>query len=224
MEFFLDSANLGAIGAAIETFPISGITSNPTILRAEGKLDFFERFRQIRDMIGLERPLHIQVISQNAEKMRKEAEKIVERVDERVYIKVPATEQGIKAMKRLKEQGIGVTATGIYTQIQGLMSIACGVDYIAPYVNRMDNIDAHPFEAIEAFRKIISREGAQTKILAASFKNVQQINQALLAGAHCATLSPQLLHQAFEIPAVHQAVDVFTNHWKEVFGDMGIDE
>lgn len=224
MEFFLDSANLEAIRAAVETLPISGVTSNPTILRAEGKIDFFEHFRQIRDMIGLERPLHIQVASKQAEKMIKEAERIVEQIDERVYIKIPATQQGLRAMKVLKERGIGVTATAIYTQMQGFLSIACGADYIAPYVNRMENLDMQPFAAIEAFAKVIGRTAATTKILAASFKNVQQINQAIRAGVHCVTLTPQLLQEALDIPAVERAVDRFADHWREIFGDTSIDE
>lgn len=224
MEFFLDSANLDAIGAAMETFPISGVTSNPTILRAEGKVDFFEHFRQIRGIIGLEKPLHIQVVSRQAEKMIKEAERIVEQIDERVYIKIPATQQGLRAMKVLKEQGIGVTATAIYTQMQGFLSIACGADYIAPYVNRMANMGAQPFEVIEAFAEDIKKANASTKILAASFKNVQQINQAIRAGAHCVTLTPQLLHETLDIPAVERAVADFADHWREIFGDTSIDE
>ena len=111
MELMLDNANLETIKEFAEIYPYVGVTSNPTIIKKEGKIDFFEHFRQIRQIIGEDRTLHIQVVSQTAEEMIKEAEKIVEKIDKNVYIKIPVTEEGLKAIKNLKARGFKITAT-----------------------------------------------------------------------------------------------------------------
>ncbi|PVU81375.1 hypothetical protein DDP54_15885 (plasmid) [Cellulomonas sp. WB94] len=121
----------------------------------------------------------------------------MEKVDDAVYIKVPTTEEGLAAMQVLKRQGVGVTAAAVYTKVQGFMAITVGADFIAPYVNRIANLDVDPHELISAIADMISRTGASTKIVAASCKNIAQVNDALLAGAHTVTVRPDLLHEAF---------------------------
>lgn len=219
MEFLLDTANLEWIRRCCDAFPITGITSNPSILKAEGKLDLFAHFRKIRALIGLERTLHIQVLAEDCEGILADAATILQQVDERVYIKVPTTEEGLKAMKALKEKGVGVTATAIYSKIQGFLAIAAGADFIAPYFNRMENLDVDAREVIAAFAEMIGRTGANTKILAASFKNMAQVNDALLAGAQTVTVQPALLCDALKSAAVEKAVRDFAADWKAVYGE-----
>lgn len=223
MEFLFDTANLEDIRKYIEIYPVTGITSNPSILKAEGEIDFFTHMRAIRRLIG-ERMLHIQVTAQDCEGMIKDARAILKNVDDRIFIKIPTTEEGLKAMRILKAQGAGVTATAIYTKIQGFMAIACGVDFIAPYYNRMENLDIDSCETIASFRRMIDENGAETKILAASFKNIAQVNQALLAGAHTATLAPGLLHEAFGGAAIQKAVEDFHNDWVKIHGNSMISD
>ena len=132
MELMFDNANIETLKHYAEIYPYVGVTSNPSIIKEEGKIDFFNHFREIRNIIGRDRSLHIQVVSTKAEDIIKEAEKIAERIDKDVYIKIPVTEEGLKAIKILKSQGYKLTATAIYTRIQGMLAIAAGVDYIAP--------------------------------------------------------------------------------------------
>lgn len=222
MEFLFDSANLEAIQTYSACFPITGVTSNPSILKAEGKVDFFPHIRKIRQLIGMDKTLHVQVIAEDCEGILQEAHAILKNVDDQVYIKVPTTEQGLKAMRVLKAEGIGVTATAIYSKIQGFMAIACGADFIAPYYNRMENLDIDSCETIAAFRQMIDENDASTKILAASFKNMAQVTNALLAGAHTATVQPALLHDAFGMAAIKKAVDDFHADWVKTQGDVSI--
>ena len=222
MEFLLDTANIEEIKKYIEIYPITGVTSNPSILKTEGKIDLFSHMQKIRSIIGSERTLHIQVIAKDHAGMMLDAEKILKHVDKDVYIKVPTTEEGLKVMKELKKDNINVTATAIYNRIQGFMAIACGVDYIAPYFNRMENLDEDSTSIIADFRQIIDRNNAVTKILAASFKNVAQVNNALIAGAHSMTLQPATLHAGFGSYMVEKAVDDFYNDWKNVQGKGSI--
>ena len=129
IEFMLDTANIDAISRLVDTYPIAGVTSNPSILKSEGKIDFFPHMKKIREIIGPNRSLHIQVIARDFEGIVKDAETILKRIDDRVYVKIPSTSDGLKAMGYLRGKGIRLTATSIYTQIQGLMAAARGADY-----------------------------------------------------------------------------------------------
>lgn len=222
MEFLLDTADPADIERDLEIYPITGVTSNPSILKALGPVDFFSHFRLIRKLIGFERTLHIQVLAQDCEGILREAAVIREKVDDRVFIKVPTTEQGIKAIRLLKAQGVGVTATAIYSKMQGFLAIAAGADFIAPYCNRMENLDVDAWDTISALAEMIGRTGSRTKILAASFKNLAQVNSALLAGAHAVTVAPSLLHSAFDSAAIQKAVNDFAADWKSCYGDKSL--
>lgn len=219
MKFLFDTANIEDIRRYSELFPIAGITSNPSIIKKEGKIDFFNHFKEIREIIGRDKDLHIQILAEDAEGILKETETILENVDDKVCIKVPVTEQGLKGIRTLKARGISVTATAIYTKIQGLLAIEAGADFIAPYFNRMENMDINPREVITTFANMISEYNYSTKILAASFKNIGQVNDAFAYGAQMATVSPDLLHDAFKMPAIQKAVDDFAADWKNVFGE-----
>ena len=203
-------------------YPYTGVTSNPSIIKSEGKIDFFPHFREIRRIIGMERSLHIQTLSASCEGILEEAQAILTNIDESVFIKIPATEAGLEAMQILKKQGIGITATAIYSKIQGYMAINAGADFIAPYYNRMENMDIDSADTISSFAKMIHAKSAKTKILAASFKNIAQVYKAFAAGAQTVTLQPGLLHDAFGTAAIQKALDDFIKDWKSVYGEQSI--
>jgi TalC/MipB family fructose-6-phosphate aldolase len=222
MEFLFDSANLKDIETYGESFPITGVTSNPSILKAEGKIEFFPHLRKIRKLIGTEKTLHVQVVAEDFKGIIEEAHAILENVDKKVYIKVPTTEEGLKAIRALKAENVGVTATAIFTKIQGFMAIAAGSDFIAPYYNRMENLAIDPCSIIKAYRQMIDDNGASTKILAASFKNLAQVTNALLAGSHAVTVRPALLHEAFCTGTLQKAVNDFRTDWVKIHGETSI--
>ena len=171
MEFLFDTANIGEIKKYGAIFPYTGVTSNPSIIKTEGRIEFFPHFREVRGIIGHERSLHIQTLARDWKGIIEETDAILSDVDEQVYIKIPTTEDGLKAMQILKRRGVHITATAIYTKAQGFMAISAGADYIAPYCNRMENMDINFADTIAALAQMISR-GFPTKILAASFKNI----------------------------------------------------
>jgi transaldolase len=125
-------------------------------------------------------------------------------------------------MQVLKRQGVRVTATAVYSKVQGFMAIATGADFIAPYCNRVANLDVDPRGLVGAISAMIKAQQAPTKIVAASFKNIAQVNDALLAGAHAVTVRPDLLHEAFGGAAIGNAVNDFAADWTSVFGDTSI--
>lgn len=97
-----------------------------------------------------------------------------------------------------------------------------GADFIAPYFNRMENMNINPLQVIKTFTDMIEKYNYSTKILAASFKNIGQVNDAFEAGAQTATLAPEILLDALKMPAIQKAVDDFTSDWEAIFGNVSI--
>ena len=219
MEFMLDTANIADIKKFEKIIPLAGVTSNPSIVKNEGNIEFFSHMKQIRQIIGDDKSLHVQVVATDYEGMLKDAETILAKIDKNVFVKVPVSEEGIKIIKELKKREVNVTATAIYTKFQAYLAIAAGADYIAPYFNRMENLNIDPREAIAEMAKEISRTNSQTKILAASFKNVGQVNAALENGAHSATMGVGIIKSAFAMPSIEKAVVDFTSDWEASFGE-----
>ena len=218
MDILFDTANLDDIERLTPIYPVTGVTTNPSILRKEGKVDFYPHFRRIREIIGKERTLHVQVLAKDAQGMIDDAHRLLDKIDDQVYPKIPTTEAGIAAMRHLKEEGVNVTATAIYSKTQGILAIAAGADYIAPYFNRMESLDIDTSSTIKSLAKFIDRQGADCKIMAASFKNVAQVSAAFEAGAHAVTVHPTLLRAALATPDVNQAVDAFASDWLDTYG------
>ena len=225
MEFIVDTVNLEEIKDAVEHMPIVGVTSNPSIVKQTSPENFFEHMRKIREIIGMERSLHVQVISKNSDEMVAEAHRILKEIDDQVYIKVPVSYEGIKAIKTLKAEGVKVTATAVYDLMQAYMALAVNVDYIAPYVNRIGNLGADPMDLISNLSDRIAVDGYNTKIVAASFKGVQQVRDSFNFGAHAITAPVAVLKQIFANPNIEKAVDDFNKDWYAMYGEnVGICE
>ena len=219
MEFIVDTVNLEEIKDAVEHMPIVGVTSNPSIVKQTNPENFFEHMRKIREIIGMERSLHVQVISKNSDEMVAEAHRILKEIDDQVYIKVPVSYEGIKAIKALKAEGVKVTATAVYDLMQAYMALAAEADYIAPYVNRIGNLGADPMDLISNLSDRIAVDGYNTKIVAASFKGVQQVRDSFNYGAHAITAPVAVLKQIFANPNIEKAVDDFNKDWYAMYGE-----
>lgn len=218
MEFIIDTVNLEEIKDAIEHLPIVGVTSNPSIVKATSPKNFFEHMKEVRKIIGNERSLHVQVISKNCDEIVREVHRILEEIDEDVYIKVPVSYEGVKAIKILKSEGRNVTATAVYDLMQAYMALAAGADYIAPYVNRIGNLGSDPFELISELSSRIVMDGYDCKILAASFKGVQQVKDSFNSGAQAITAPVDVLKTIFKNPNIEKAVDDFNSDWYSIYG------
>ena len=219
MEFIIDTVNLEEIKDAVEHMPIVGVTSNPSIVKKTSPENFFDHMRKIRNILGRERSLHIQVISKDCDEIIKEAHRILEEVDEDVYIKVPVSYEGVKAIKLLKAEGINVTATAVYDLMQAYMALAAGADYIAPYVNRIGNLGSDPMDLISELSNRIMMDGYDCKILAASFKGVQQVRDSFNCGAQAITAPVEVLKTIFNNPNIEKAVNDFNSDWYSIYGE-----
>ena len=225
MEFIVDTVNLEEIKDAVEHMQIVGVNRNHSIVKQTNPENFFEHMRKIREIIGMERSLHVQVISKNSDEMVAEAHRILKEIDDQVYIKVPVSYEGIKAIKALKAEGVKVTATAVYDLMQAYMALAAEADYIAPYVNRIGNLGADPMDLISNLSDRIAVDGYNTKIVAASFKGVQQVRDSFNYGAHAITAPVAVLKQIFANPNIEKAVDDFNKDWYAMYGEnVGICE
>lgn len=209
MIYLADSAELDELRKLYTFFPLEGVTTNPTILLHSGyKLSV--AVEGIQELVG-DGMIHLQVVSQNADDMVREAKKYRSYFDlgDQVYIKVPVTPEGYKAIRSLKDADIKVTATAIFTQQQALVAMKSGADFVAPYISRLDNISSHGIDVVADIVQNIQEYGLDGRILAASFKTVDQIYRTSMAGAHAAAISAELLNQLVAHPMTDITVKQF---------------
>ena len=222
-EFMIDTANLTDIGECLEKWAISGVTTNPSILRKEGDVDLYPHLAKIKDLCGNERSLHVQVVSEKADDMVAEAKYICEKLGRDVYIKVPVSEEGVAAIKKLSAMGINVTATAVYSTFQGIMAVLAGAKYVAVYYNRMENNCIDPCAVIRGIRSFIDNNrqggGSDARLLGASFKNAGQVTSAFAAGCHSVTVSVDIVKTALGMASIDAAVKGFAADFFAIHGD-----
>lgn len=221
MIYILDTADLAAIKHCNEFYPLSGVTTNPSIIAKE-KGDFWQILKEIRGVIGNDKMLHVQTVQTTAKKMVEEAKLIKEKIGGDIYIKIPIGEEGLKAVPMIKNLGIGVTMTAIFTPAQALMAAKAGADFVAPYVNRLDNILGDGTNVVAEIVQQFEIYGLDCKVLAASFKNAEQVHRCALCGCHSVTASADVLKSLITHPMTDAAVEGFERDWKGVYGDKTI--
>ena len=221
MIYILDTADLAAIKHCNEFYPLSGVTTNPSIIAKE-KGDFWQILKEIRGVIGNDKMLHVQTVQTTAKKMVEDAKLIKEKIGGDIYIKIPIGEEGLKAVPMIKNLGIGVTMTAIFTPAQALMAAKAGADFVAPYVNRLDNILGDGTNVVAEIVQQFEIYGLDCKVLAASFKNAEQVHRCALCGCHSVTVSADVLKALITHPMTDAAVEGFERDWKGVYGDKTI--
>ena len=218
MKLLIDDANIDRIRQCYEYYPIDGVTTNPTILSKIGgnPLDIL---REIRDFIGDDADLHVQAVSSNAEQIVNEARHIVDVLGINTYVKIPAIPEGFKAMKMLLEESeISFTATAIYTPMQAFISAKCGASYVAPYINRIDNMGFNGLTVAKEIQDILKINVSETEVIAASFKNSQQVLELCQYGIAAATVAPDILENFVKNAAINDAVNKFVADFESFAG------
>ena len=218
MKLLIDDANIEKIKKIYEYYAVDGVTTNPSILANEGR-NPYEVLKEIRSFIGKDAELHVQVISTNADGMIKEGHKMVEELGENTYIKIPTIPEGLKAMKILSSEGYKVTATAIYTPMQGFLAAKAGADYAAPYVNRIDNLGTNGIEVARKIHDIFKNNGFKTEILAASFKNSLQVLELCEYGVGASTIAPEIIEGLINNTSISSAVNAFVEDFEKLCGE-----
>ncbi|MBO4216693.1 MAG: fructose-6-phosphate aldolase [Clostridia bacterium] len=220
MKYFIDSANVDKIKGIFERFPCDGVTTNPTILARESD-DPAKTLLDIRGIIG-DRTLFVQVTAEDGREMVSQAKTLCGKIGGALSIKIPATEAGVYAMKELKESGVPVTATAVYTVQQALLCAKAGAGYIAPYVAHIDDYGIDSAETVENMARLLRLHAPEAVILAASFRVAEQINRVIAAGACAVTVTPETFEKLIVSDGTKRETDAFRTNWKNRFGDSEI--
>lgn len=216
MLYMLDTANLKTIENLIKFYPISGVTTNPSILAKSKEEDLRKLFLNIRKTIGSERSLHIQALGENSATIIEEAKLISKLFGKNTYIKIPVMKEGIKAILEIREQkiDIGITATGIMSPQQALMAGVSGADFVAPYINRSDNHNENGAQMVFDIKTLFEINKVNCKILGASFKNIKQVQDSMLAGADSVTVEPELFERLIYHSITDWSIINFKSDWE----------
>lgn len=218
MILLIDDADIDRIRRIYNYYPIDGVTTNPSILCKCGKPPY-QALREIREFIGNKAELHAQVISRTAEEMVKEGRKIEQMLGNNTFIKIPTIPEGLKAMRILSGEGYHVTATAIYTPMQAYLASKAGAEYAAPYVNRIDNLGNDGIQSAKRMHDIYTRGNAKTRILAAGFKNSQQVQELCEYGVTSVTVAPEVIEGFIRNANVTGAVDDFIADFEKLCGE-----
>lgn len=221
MLFIIDTADLDAIKHINEFYPVGGVTTNPSIIAKE-KTDFFAHLKKIREIIGEDKILCAQTLQKDAEKIVEEGLLLKEKIGGNFYIKIPISEAGLKATKELKKLGVGVLMTAIFTPGQALMAAVAGADFVAPYVNRIDNVMGDGVGVVAEIVNQFEIYDLPCRVMAASFKNAQQVNDCASVGCHVATIGPDIYKSLISHPLTDVALEGFDRDWKSVYGEKNI--
>ena len=217
MKILVDHADIDLIKKMYEYYPVDGVTTNPSILKKTGRPPY-EVLREIRHFIGSDAQLHVQVIARTAQGMLSDALAIREALGSNTFIKVPVVPEGLKAIKLLAAQGVNVTGTAIYNQMQGFLAGKAGAKYVAPYVNRIDNLGSNGVQVAKDIHDMLKKAGLATDILATSFKNSQQVLELAKYGVGASTIAPDVIEGLIKVDAASCAVDVFTRDFETLCG------
>ncbi|MFB1099417.1 transaldolase family protein [Terribacillus sp. JSM ZJ617] len=215
MKILMDESDVDVFRYLNDYLPLDGVTTNPSIL-AKGKGTAEKQVLQIADLLD-KQTLHVQVVSVKYEQMVEEAKRISKALSRNVFIKIPVSPGGLKAVRSLKREGINTTVTGVYTTMQAVMAAKAGAAYVAPYINRIDlahgNSEIVTKQIVQTFRTY----GFSTKVLAASFKNMRQVISVMEAGVEEVTLSADLLKNLIHHKETDMSIEAFTEDFTSRF-------
>lgn len=216
MEFILDTADVSEIKKLNELLTLKGVTTNPTIITKSNK-SFEETVKDIIEVLDDEQLFFVQAISATCEEIVEEAKYICSLREKNTYVKIPVTHEGLKAIKECKKLGLGVLATAIYTADQAFMAAMNGADYLAPYVNRMENY-GDGIKEVKDLIEMLRVNGMPAKVVAASFKNKKQVHELITAGIQAVTVPVDVAYSMINHPGTEIAVEEFTENWNKAFG------
>jgi transaldolase len=219
MKIFLDTADVSLIGPAYDTGLLDGVTTNPSLILKSGR-QLQEVIQEIATIFSELESISAEVVAETSDEMLSQAKKYYT-IKPNVTIKVPCTVEGLKACKFLSNVGIKTNVTLVFSVAQAILASKAGATYISPFVGRwMDNsIDG--IELIKNIRKAFDYSGTSTQILAASLRDVRQVEQSALAGADVVTIPPIVFWSMYKNIMTDKGLELFQKDWDDVIKSTG---
>ena len=212
MKFFVDTADVAEIKELAATGLLDGVTTNPSLV-AKARRDFKEIIAEICAL--LPGPVSAEVAAIDFEGMLKEGRALA-RIAKNVTVKVPLTFDGLKACRKLTDDGTMVNVTLCFSVNQALLAAKAGATFISPFVGRLDDAGQDGMELVREIRTVYDNyPELKTQILAASIRNVMHVKQAALIGADVATVPPAILRALIHHPLTDKGLELFLSDWKK---------
>lgn len=210
MKFFIDTANVDEIKKALALGMVDGVTTNPSLVAKESRT-FPELLREICALV--QGPVSAEVISLEAAGMVAEARELVKLADN-IVIKIPMTEEGLKAVKELDEAGIRTNVTLIFSAAQALLAAKAGAAFVSPFVGRLDDITVNGMNLIADIMTIFRNYGLKSEVIVASVRSPMHVVDAARIGADIATIPYKVIAQLAKHPLTDIGMRQFLADWE----------
>jgi transaldolase len=211
MKFFIDTADIEEIKAAQMRGWVDGVTTNPSLVAKTG-LPFHDVIKNIcREVKG---PVSAEVIGLETEQMLKEGRELAKLADN-VVVKIPMTENGMIAVKKLTAEGIKTNVTLVFSQMQALLVAKAGGTMVSPFVGRLDDIGQNGMDLIANIVEMYRNYDFETEVLVASVRNPIHIQDAALLGADIATIPYKVMQQMTHHPLTDKGIKLFMDDWNK---------
>ena len=218
MQIFLDSSDVAEISKAVDTGLIDGVTTNPSLMLKAGE-DPREVLMQICEMFSRDSSVSAEVSGETCEDMLEMADDYIQ-INPNITIKVPCTVEGLKACKALAEDEIPVNVTLIFSVAQAILAAKAGATYVSPFVGRCNDNSFSGVELIRAIAQTYAVHGIETKILAASLRDVHHVSRCYMYGAKVVTMPPKVFWKMYDHVLTREGLAKFNEDWAEVLNIM----
>lgn len=210
MKFFADTAEIAEIRDLEATGLLDGVTTNPSLVHKSGR-DFIDVVREIAAIVA--GPVSAEVVALDYDGMMREAD-VLRAIADNIAIKVPLTEDGLKACRKLTGDGTMVNVTLCFSAAQALLAAKAGATFISPFVGRHDDVGFSGMELISDIRLIYDNYDYETQILVASVRSPMHVVEAAKIGADVMTAPPKIIHQLFKHPLTDSGLAAFLKDWE----------
>lgn len=211
MKIFLDTANLKAINTYNDMGLVDGITTNPTLLAKEDQYPA-ELMREIVKIV--KGPVSLEVIATETDEMLEEAHKL-KKFGQNVIVKIPMTANGMKAVRKLKEDGINTNVTLVFSSNQAILAAKAGASYVSPFIGRLDDIGNEGMTLIKEIMQIFRNYQFKVEVLVASIRHPIHVIEAGMIGADIVTLPPEILGKMLAHPLTDKGLALFLSDWEK---------
>ena len=217
MKFFIDTANVEDIKNANDLGVICGVTTNPSLIAKEGR-DFTEVIKEIAEIVDGPISGEVKATTTDWQDMIAEAREIA-KIHPNMVVKIPMTEDGLKAVNVLKKEGIKTNVTLIFSPTQALLAARAGAPYVSPFLGRLDDISHNGLLLIEEIVEIFANNDIDTQIIAASVRNPIHVIECAKLGCDIATVPYSVINQMIKHPLTDIGIEKFKQDYYKVFGE-----
>jgi transaldolase len=215
MKIFLDTANVEHIRHGVRLGVVAGVTTNPSLVSKEGKVDYRKLVQEICALVP--GPVSTEVLGRDVETMVAEAREIAKWA-KNVVVKIPASLEGVEAISVLSKENIRVNCTLCFSLNQAVLAAAAGATFVSPFVGRLDDIGEDGMNVVADIVDYLEYYQLPTKVIAASIRHSEHCLTAARVGAHIATVPYEVLLQMIEHPLTDIGIERFRDDWRRVMG------